>query len=407
MASVASRAAAGTGASSKHWVVSWGASQQLVEPENTLPTNDLHDATLRQIVHLSMGGAEIRLRLSNRFGETPLHVMAAHVARAAAADADTIVPATDEAVTFSGHRDFIVPAHADYISDPLSFPASALSNIAVSLHIEDSPEGETGHPGSRATSYVAGGDLVSAIKLAGAKRVDHWYFIEGIDVAAPRRARAVAVLGDSITDGHAAITNGNDRWTDVLAKRLQRDPSTREVAVLNQGIGGNRLLEDGLGPNALARFDSDVIAQPGVRYLIVLEGVNDIGMLTREGAASKAKHGALVGQMIAAYAQMIARAHMAGVEAIGATIMPFAGSAYYHPGAASEADRQSVNEWIRAPGHFDAVIDFDKILRDPAHPDRLLARYDSGDHLHPSPAGYAAMGNAVHLALFRSSNRYR
>lgn len=394
-------AGAATDSVSKHWVGSWAASQQLVEPANSLAADDLHDATLRQIVHLSIGGTAIRLRLSNRFGATPLHLIAAHVALPVAADSDKIVPATDKVVTFSGLQDVVIPAHADYLSDPLQFPAKALSNIAISLRIEALPDGETGHPGSRATSYIAHGDLVSATDLSGAKTVDHWYFIEGIDVAAPPMAGAVAVLGDSITDGHAATTNGNDRWTDVLAQRLQADPSTHDVAVLNQGIGGNRLLNDGLGPNALARFDTDVIAQPGVRYLIVLEGINDIGMLTRTGDVSKAEHAELVREMIAADSQMIARAHMHGITAIGATIMPFVGSSYYHPGPANEADRQAVNDWVRAPGHFDTVIDFDKVMHDPAQPDRLLPAYDSGDHLHPSPAGYAAMGNAVPLSLFK------
>lgn len=396
-------ASAATGPSLAHWVGSWAASQQLVEPANALSPDDLRDATLRQVVHLSLGGTQIRLRLSNRFGATPLHVIAARVALPVAADSDKIVPGSDKPVTFSGLRDVVIPAHADYVSDPLPFPAKALSNIAITLHIEASPDGETGHPGSRATSYVAHGNLVSATDLPSANTIDHWFFIEGIDVAAPSTARAVAVLGDSITDGHAATTNGNDRWTDVLAERLQAGPTTQEVAVLNQGIGGNRLLNDGLGPNALARFDNDVIAQPGVRYLIVLEGINDIGMLTHTGDVSGAERAALVQQMIAAYSQMIARAHMHSIEAIGATIMPFVGSAYYHPGPASEADRQAVNDWIRTPGHFDAVIDFDKIMRDPAHPDRLLPAYDSGDHLHPSPAGYAAMGEAVPLSLFESA----
>jgi lysophospholipase L1-like esterase len=400
--SMALRAGAATGPDLRHWVGSWAASQQLVEPANALSAGELRDATLRQIVHLSLGGTEIRLRISNRFGTTPLHVTSAHVARPVGTGSDQIVPGTDKTVTFSGLQDIVIPAHADYVSDPLLFPAKALSNIAVTLHIDASPDGETGHPGSRATSYVAHGDLVSAGELIGATTVDHWYFIEGIDVLAPLSARALAVLGDSITDGHGATTNGNDRWTDVLAKRLQADRSTQEIALLNQGIGGNRLLNDGLGPNALARFATDVIAQPGIRYVIVLEGVNDIGMLTRGGDVSKAEHDALVQQMIAAYSQMIARAHVHGIEVIGATIMPFVGSSYYHPGAASEADRQAVNEWIRTPGHFDAVIDFDKIMRDPAHPDRLLPAYDSGDHLHPSPVGYAVMGNAVPLSLFES-----
>ena len=385
------------------WIGSWAASQQLVEPGHALEAEDLRDATLRQIVHLSLGGAEIRLRLSNRFGATPLHVTAVHVARPIARSSDKIVPASDKALTFSGLADVTIPAHADYLSDPVSFPVNALSDVAITLHIDVPPDEQTGHPGSRATSYLAHRNLTSAAELSGAKAVDHWYFIAGIDVTAPPEARAVVVLGDSITDGHGATTNGNDRWTDVLAQRLQTSPTTRNIAVLNQGIGGNRLLTDGLGPNALARFDHDVIAQPGVRYLIVLEGINDIGMLTRSGEVPRAAHDALVRRIIAAYEQVIARAHAHDIKVIGATIMPFVGSNYYHPGSGSESDRQSVNEWIRAGGHFGAIIDLDKITRDPAHPERLLPAFDSGDHLHPSPAGYAAMAQAVPLSLFAPS----
>jgi lysophospholipase L1-like esterase len=396
-------AAGGYGANGEirtHWVGSWAASQQLVEPANALSPDDLRDATLRQIVHLSIGGSEIRLRLSNRYGATPLHVTAAHLARPAASDSDKIIPGSDKRVLFSGRPEVTIPAHADYVSDPVSFPANALSNLAITLQIEAAPDGQTGHPGSRATSYVARGDLVSAEELPGAKTIDHWYFIAGIDVAAAQTARAVVVLGDSITDGHASTTNGNDRWTDFLAKALQATPATRDIAVLNQGIGGNRLLNDGLGPNALARFDSDVIAQPGVRSLIVLEGINDIGMLGREGEVPAWEHAEMVRRILSAYEQIVARAHTDGIQAIGATLMPFVGSAYYHPGAASEADRQAVNKWIRTPGHFDAVIDFDRLTRDPQHPERLLPAFDSGDHLHPSPTGYAAMGAAVPVSLF-------
>ncbi|MGH9739741.1 MAG: SGNH/GDSL hydrolase family protein [Candidatus Acidiferrales bacterium] len=387
---------------SVRWVGSWAASQQLVEPNNSLSPAELHDSTLRQVVHLSIGGNEIRLWLSNRFGNTPLHIIAAHIAQAVASGSDRILPGTDKRVLFSGSPEAIIPPHADFVSDPLPYPARALSDLAITLHIEAAPDGETGHPGSRTTSYVALGDFVSAPALPGAQKVEHWYFTSGIDVASSPDTRAVVVLGDSITDGHATITNANDRWTDILAKRLQSQPSARNVAVLNQGIGGNRMLDDGIGPNSLARFDTDVIAQPGVRYLIVLEGINDIGMLSRDGDVPEAEHRMLVRRMIASYEQMVWRAHTHDIEVIGGTIMPFAGSYYYHPGPASEADRQAVNKWIRAPGHFDAVIDFDKIMRDPQHPDRLLPQFDSGDHLHPSPAGYAAMGDEVPLSLFRT-----
>jgi lysophospholipase L1-like esterase len=230
--------------------------------------------------------------------------------------------------------------------------------------------------------------------------VDHWYQISEIDVQTVPGAATVVALGDSITDGHGATTNKNDRWTDVLAQRLQSKPETRNIGVSNQGIGGNHLLTDGLGPNALARFDRDVLAPAGVRWVIVFEGVNDLGGLTRSGEVAPAEHTALVNRVLAAYQQIIARAHAHGLRVYGATITPYVGSDYYHPGSLSERDRQTVNEWIRAAGHFDAVIDFDSVVRDPQHPERLLPAYDCGDHLHPSPAGYKVMGDSIPLALF-------
>jgi lysophospholipase L1-like esterase len=248
---------------------------------------------------------------------------------------------------------------------------------------------------------VAHGDLVSEASLPDAKTVEHWYQISGVDVVGTEKAASVVTLGDSITDGHGATTNGNDRWPDVLAQRMQAEKSTRMAGVLNEGIGGNRLLLDGLGPNALARFDRDVVAQTAVRAVIVLEGVNDLGTLTRDAEVSDAEHAALVARIEAAYSQMIERGHAHGIRVIGATILPYGGSNYYHPGQKNEADRQAVNAWIRDAGHFDAVVDFDKLTRDPEQPDRLLPAYDSGDHLHPGPAGYKAMGDAIPLALFK------
>jgi lysophospholipase L1-like esterase len=386
--------------SQTRWVGSWAASEQLVEPNNALSLEDVHDATLRQIVHLSTGGDQVRLHLSNRFGATPLSLTSVHIARSVSPDSSKIVSATEKALTFSGSPDVTIPAHADYISDPVSFPADALSDVAITFHIDAPPQEQTGHPGSRATSYVTHGNAISATELPGAKTVEHWYYIAGIDVPAPPEAGAIVVLGDSITDGHGATTNGNDRWTDVLARRLETQSGSRWLSVLNQGIGGNHLLTDGLGPNALSRIDHDVVAQPGVRYLIVLEGINDIGMLARNGEASPAEHEALVRRMIAAYEQIIVRAHSAGITVIGATMLPFVGSNYYHPGPASERDRRAVNEWIRAPGHFDALIDFDEVTRDRQHPEQMLTAFDSGDHLHPSAAGYAAMAGSVPLSLF-------
>jgi lysophospholipase L1-like esterase len=394
------------------WIGSWAASQQIPEPANALATDDLRDATLRQIVHLSAGGTALRVHLSNAFGTEPLHITSAHIAKPLSPAAAKIDPATDRPLTFDGSPDVIIPAGAKYISDPIPMPVAPLSDLAITLHLDTPPAVETGHPGSRATSYLAHGDLVSAPDLPDAKKVDHWYMLAGVDVATP--GSAVVTLGDSTTDGHGATTNGNDRWPDVLAQRLQASPdttgspasslvgvNTRNIGVLNHGIGGNHLLTDGAGPNVLARFDPDVLAQPGVRTVIVFEGINDLGGLTREHEASPDEHALLVKRILGAYQQIIQRAHAQGIKVIGATITPFMGSGYYHPGPANEADRQAVNEWIRTAGHFDAVIDFDKVIRDPAHPDRLLPAYDSGDHLHPGPAGYRAMGEAVPLALLK------
>ena len=385
------------------WVGSWAAAQQLPEPRNALATDDLRDATLRQIVHLSIGGPEIRVWISNRFGHAPLEITSAHISKSASAASSRIDPATDKALTFSGNAGVIIPAGADYLCDPLAFPVTALSDLAITLHINDPPAEQTGHPGSRATSYLVHGERVAAAELPDAKKVEHWYFISGVDVAAHSPAASIVVLGDSITDGHGATTDANNRWPDVLAKRLQAAAATQPLGVLNQGIGGNRLLLDGLGPNALARFDHDVVAQSGARYLIVLEGVNDLGTLTRDSEVSPEQHELMVRRIIAVYQQIIARAHAHGIDVFGATILPYTGSQYYHPGPSSEADRQAVNAWIREPGHFDAVIDFDKVIRDPQHPEQMLAAYDSGDHLHPSPGGYAAMAEAVPLSLFTSA----
>lgn len=382
------------------WVATWGASQQIPEPQNMLPLNDLRDATVRQIFHLSVGGAVLRVHLSNAFGTEPLHLTSVHIAQPHATDSSSIDPATDRPLSFNGAADVSVPPGAEYVSDPITFPVNALSDIAVSFHLDEPPVGETGHPGSRATSYYVHGDAAGAATLPGAAKLDHWYQITGIDVLASPGAASIVALGDSITDGHGATTNGNDRWTDVLARRLQQSPATKNVGVSNQGIGGNHLLTDGLGPNALARFDRDVLAPAGVRSLIVFEGVNDLGGLTRNGEVAPAEHAALVQRILSAYQQIIARAHAHGIQVIGATITPYVGSDYYHPGPQNEADRQAVNQWIRTPGHFDAVIDFDKVVSDPAQPGRLLPAYDCGDHLHPSPAGYQAMGDAIPLSLF-------
>lgn len=382
------------------WIASWGASQQIPEPQNALAADDLRDATVREIVHLSAGASALRVHLSNAFGTEALHFTSAHIALPISSSSPVIDPKTDRQLTFAGDNDVTVPAGAEVISDPLNYQMAALSDLSISFHLDVPTAVQTSHPGSRATSYFVHGDVVASPDLAGAKQVDHWYQLSGVDVLANGHAASIVALGDSITDGHGARTNENDRWTDVLARRLTASATTRNIGLSNQGIGGNHLLTDGLGPNALARFDRDVLGPAGVRWVIVFEGVNDLGGLTREHEVSAAEHAALVKRMLSAYGQMIMRAHAHGLRVLGATITPYTGSDYYHPGPLSEADRETVNAWIRAAGHFDAVIDFDSVVRDPQHPDHLLARFDSGDHLHPSPDGYRAMGASVDLSLF-------
>jgi lysophospholipase L1-like esterase len=385
---------------SQVWVATWTASQQIPEPANALPPEDLRDSTIRQIFHLSAGGPSLRVHLANTFGTEALHFVSVHVARPLSSSAPAIDFTSDHALLFAGSPDVTVPPGAEFISDPIDLAVDPLSDLAVTFYLEAPPTTETGHPGSRATSYYTHSNIVSGAAMTAAKHIDHWYQIAEIDVQSASPAATIVALGDSITDGHGATTNGNDRWTDDLAARLQNSPSTRDLGVANEGIGGNHMLTDGLGPNALSRFDRDVLAPAGVRWVIVFEGVNDLGSLERNGEVPLAAHAAMVQRVIAAYHQMVMRAHAHGLRIYGATITPYTGSAYYHPGPLSEADRQAVNQWIRTSGNFDAVIDFDAAVRDPQHPDQLLPAFDCGDHLHPSPAGYKAMSNAISLSLF-------
>ncbi|MBU4433868.1 MAG: SGNH/GDSL hydrolase family protein [Alphaproteobacteria bacterium] len=382
------------------WVGSWASAQQVPEERNALPADALDDATLRQIVRLTAGGDRLRIRISNAFGTTPLRVTATHIARPLSPAGAAIDPATDRAVTFSGRVDVIIPAGADYLSDPVAYSAAALSDLAVSIHVDKTPAAQTSHPGSRATSYIATGDQVGAADLPGAKTVDHWFQLSGVEVEAGRKAGAVALLGDSITDGYGVKPNTNLRWPDAFAARLRANPKTRDLSVLNLGIGGNRLLLDSLGPNAAARFNRDVLLQAGVTHVLILEGVNDLGGLTRDAPATPEAHADLVAGITTAYAQMVQKARDRGIKAIGATIMPYGASGYYHPDAVNEQDRQAINAWILTPGNFDAVVDMDKIMRDPAKPDHMLAAYDSGDGLHPSMAGYRFMAESIPLELF-------
>ena len=375
------------GSGSEDWVGTWATAQQLTETANNPPSPGLADNTLRQIVRVSIGGKRLRLRFSNEHGSSPITLKKVHCAVATGAGKSSITAGSDKALAFEGAASVTIPAKAAVFSDPFDFALAPLSTLAVSIHFGAVSSDVTGHPGSRTTSYLQAGDQVAAASLTGAM-TDHWYVLAGVDVLAGGNSRAVVILGDSITDGRGSTTNGNDRWTDALAQRLQMNASTAAIGVINKGIGGNNVLSDGLGPPATARFEVDVLKQSGARWLIVFEGVNDLGAATATTANG----------LIGAYQEFVTKAHGAKLLAYGATILPFKGHSHYTP--EHETARTTVNDWIRKPGNFDAVIDLDAVARDPAQPDTLAAAYDSGDHLHLNPAGYKKLADAVDLTLF-------
>jgi lysophospholipase L1-like esterase len=376
------------------WVGTWSTSDQLVELNSTMnnnPPGELTSATLRQIVYVSIGGSTLRLRMSNAYGNAPVVMNSVHVALSTGGGA--IDTTTDTPVTFSGGASLTLAAGASAMSDPFSFSLAPLANVAITIAFGMAPpstmQGITGHPGSRTTSYLLSGSMVSAASLPGALTTQHWYYIQGIDVMAPASAGAVVTLGDSLTDGRGSDTDMNDRWPDDLNRRLQMDGGTPPVAVLNAGIGGNAVVAGGLGPTASQRFPVDVLGQSGARWLIVFEGVNDIGA----GGTP-----AIANNLITAFGQFITQAHAQGIKAYGIPITPFGGSMY--DSAGSQAARGTVNDWIRTIAPYDAVIDIDAVVRDPNNQNNLLAAYDSGDHLHMNAAGYQAMAAAIQLSLF-------
>jgi lysophospholipase L1-like esterase len=378
------------------WLATWEAPPQLTEPRNLPPAPGLAGSTLRQWIHVSVGGERWRVRLSNEFGDGPLTVTAAHLARTVRAD--TIDVSTGSALLFNGRPSVTIAAGSAVLSDPVRIAVPSLGELTVSVQVGAMPAAVTGHPGSRTTSYLVTGNHVAERSLAGATRVEHWYILSGVEVVASPAHAAVIVLGNSIADGRGSGTDRNNRWPDNLARRLQADSRTAHVAVLNAGIGGNTVLRGGLGPTALSRLDRDVLAQAGARWLIVSEGVNDIGGAHgTEGSATTAR------ELIDAYREIIRRAKARGLRVYGATILPFGGSNYASPD--HESARATVNRWIRESGQFDAVIDLDAAMRDPADPTKLRAEVDGGDHLHPNELGYRMMADAIDLGLFVSPSR--
>lgn len=362
------------------------------------------DTTIRQTLVVTLPSDTIRFQISNVFGGSDLPITAATIALPATNElgGSAIQPDTLTTLTFSGSEDFIVPSGAAVLSDPVRFPVDSGSVVAVSIYLESGQTTNeiTAHPGSRTTSYYAPGNHVDAEDvgdLEGVASEAHWFFISSIEGRVSGHASALVVVGDSIADGRGSTPDEGDRWPDQLRLRMQDDRAARDIAVINEAAGGNRVLADGLGPNAFGRIDRDVIAMPGARYAIIHDGLNDIGTAAPNGTAQQE-----VGdRLIAAYSQIIERLHRFGIAVFGATITPIIGPDSVYNDPAWDATRQRVNEWIRESGAFDAVIDFDEAVRDPEEPEKLRAEYNSGDDLHLSPEGYQAMAEVVDLRLFR------
>lgn len=396
----------------ERWIGTWSAAAQSPPPSSILR---VRNQTLRLIAHTSVGGARIRIKISNLFGDQPLVIGSAHIARrTGAAEID---PTTDRALTFGGQTTASIPAGSVGVSDPVNLVVAPLADLAVSLFLPDSTRATTCHTLARQTSYISNeGDFTAQRSLPVARMIRTWPFLTGIEVVASSHGAAIVAFGSSTTDGDGSSLDENHRYSDALAERLQRaDDGPRELGVLNEGIIGNRLLSDSppelrprfgaaLGQAGLTRFERDVLSQPGVKYVIVALGVNDILM---PGSFTPASDAVTAEEVIAGYRLLITRAHKRGIRIIGTTIPPFENATFTDPPVhfytpEKDAVREKVNTWILGAKHeFDGVVDFDAVLRDPTHRARLLPAYDAGDHLHMNDAGYVASADAIPLALFR------
>ena len=387
-------------AQTAHWVATWGTAESLLRPQPpaTPPaqpapgTTGFKNQTVRMIVRTSIGGEHLRIKVENAFGSAPVTIGAAHIALRAKDSA--IVAGSDRALTFSGKPGCMLSPGVQRISDPVDLKVPALTDLAVSLYFP----GETGPPTNHATglhtTYISReGDSTGQSSLSDAATSEAYYYLAAVDVEAPADAAAIVTFGDSITDGTRSTPNTNHSWPALLAARLAHDKKTQMIGVSNMGISGNRVLYDGSGASALARIDRDVLSQSGVKWLMLLEGINDIG---RVGTSSP--EAPTADDLIAAYRQIIEIAHTHGIKVIGCTLTPYEGAGYSRePG---EAVRAAVNTFIRTGGAFDAVVDFEAATRDSANPRQIRASFDPGDHLHPNDAGYQAMADAVDLSIF-------
>lgn len=389
----------------EHWVTTWATAQQLVAPAGPprpartngpeasgLPAT-FADQTVRMVVRVSVGGKRVRIELSNMLNAQALDVGAAHVALHKGSG--EIVNGTDRTLTFGGRSGFTLPPGALAVSDAVDLEVAPSSDLAVSLYLPRDTGTPTSHTIGLHTAYISQGNTASSAKVTGGTTMFAYAWLAGVQVAAPRDAFTIVALGDSITDGYATTRDANQAWPTLLAARLGANKSTQQVAVVNQGISGNQVLRDGAGTSALGRLDRDVLSRAGVKWVILLEGINDINIRGRtEGANALTAE-----ELIWGYQQIIARCHAQGIKVIGATIMPEEGV----PTASERGEqiRQAANKWIREKGHFDAVVDFDAAVRDVQNPVKIRADIDPGDHIHPNDAGNKLMADAFDLGVFK------